>query len=300
MSLDPHAAGLYPTLDPEWRDRMRRAGWLTFVPVVGWPMVLGYRKALTDHFFQPLPRAMPEWSGRHAEHFWNGVRAILVIQGYLAPIWLALLWIASSRGYSFGPASAAALGVCVLAPIFTNVALPWAILMLALPLRGGPFLGAGEAFGLTLLVHVAIFAVPAGFLRVSATGRFRSAFAFHRTLPFIARRTRGYALAWWYGLWMNWPAVPATLVRPWALFWAYVASLAVFNQLLEDEPVDASVDRPRGAGWLARAAEQQHTERRESFGVHVSPVDPEVRLLWTRWCSVPLPGRGVRRSPPPS
>ncbi len=291
MSVDPHAAGLYPVQDPDWRAKLRRAGWLLFVPVAGWPMVLGYRKAQVDHFFQPLDHAMPAWHGRHREHFLHGLRAIGVIQGYLAPLWVTLAWLVTSRGYTVGPWSIAALAVCFLAPIFTNVVFPWALLAFALPLRGGPYVTPAEAVTLSVLFHLAVFLLPAGFLRVSATGRFLAAFDFRRTVPFIVRRFRGYLRAWWGALWMNCPAIPATLVAPWSVFWGYVASVAVFNQLLLDEEPSDGVDRPRAEGWLVRAKQLPIRPPSTRFGMHTCTFGPdeEVRVLWTPFGSVPIP-----------
>ncbi|MEM6571677.1 MAG: DUF4013 domain-containing protein [Planctomycetota bacterium] len=272
--IDPHAAGLYSRLDADGDARIRWAGRLVFLPIVGWPMVLGYRKALTDHFFAQTDRAMPEWRGRHVEHLWNGVRGIGVIQVYAFPVWVAFVIALHRSEFTPGAATWIGAAICLLVPIFTNIVLPIAILAASQPLRGGPYLEPGTALALSTAFHVLIFLVPAGFVRVSATGRFRSAFRLDRTLPLIRRRFGDYLRAWWFGLWMNLPILPLVLFCPWLLFWAYVGSLVLFNQLLTDEPVLDGEDRPRTASWLARAYDR---------------ADTEDRVLRTPFFSLPLP-----------
>lgn len=248
---------------------------------------------MSDHFFRETERALPEWRGRHATHLANGLRAIGVIHLYLAPLWAVFVWLALSRGFVPGATSAwIALAVAAL-PIFTNVALPWLVVAASLlgP-DGAPLLTGGEAAALLVGFHAAIFCVPAGFMRVSATGRFRAAFALHRTLPFVARRLPDFLAAWWYGLWMNGAAVALAPLRPWSFFWAYIASQAVFNQLLEDVPADpARGERPRGAAWLARAralAPGPGPGRLRGLACP-TPWGGRARVLRTPFFSVPLP-----------
>ena len=276
MKLDPHGAGLYPVLDPAWRDRLLRAGWLVFVPCVGWLLVLGYRRALIEHFFQRRERALPEWEGRQAEHGRNGVRAVLVVHGYLLPAWIALFVLLAQRGFEPGLGTVGLALACLFAPLLTNLVFPLACLLLSLPVRGEPVLSVGELLALKALFASATFLLPAAFLRVSATGSFRAAFDLRRTVDFVLRRFSDYLGAWWYALWMNVAGILLLPVRPWMLFWGYVASAALFNQLLFEESTEEGVDRPREDGWLRAAS-------------HRSLDVANVRVWRTPWFSAPLP-----------
>ncbi len=278
MSVDPVAASLYPLLDPEWEAKTRRAGRLVLIPFIGWPMVLGYRKALIEHFHWPAVSAMPEWHGRHWEHCAHGFRAIGVIQVYLAPLWIALWMIAQSGGYVPGTGTWIGCAACLLFLKLTNIAFPVAVTALSLPIGEGPYVGRAEALVLMATFHAVIFLVPAGFLRVAATGRFRSAFDLGRTVPFVIRRWRDYLKAWWHALFMNVPPLPLFPFAPWGVFWGYVASVAIFNQLLLDESSGEGKDRPRAESWLVRS-------------LHAPPPPSHVRILRTPWVTVPIPRR---------
>ncbi|MEM1448691.1 MAG: hypothetical protein AAF726_11505 [Planctomycetota bacterium] len=197
-------------------------------------------------------------------------------QAYVLPVWIEFVIALHRSEFTPGAATWISLGVCLLVPIFTNIVLPIAILAASLLARGGPYLEPGTALPLSTAFHALIFAVPAGFVRVSATGWFRSAFRLDRRRPLIHRRWGDYLRAWWFGLWMNLPIFPLVPFCPWLLFWAYVGSLVLFNQLLIDEPVLEGEDRPRTASWLVRAYDQ---------------ADGEDRVLRTPFFSLPLPFR---------
>ncbi|QDV09999.1 hypothetical protein Poly30_55600 [Planctomycetes bacterium Poly30] len=278
MSVDPQAANLYPLLDPEWEAKTRHAGWLVLIPFFGWPMVLGYRKAQIEHFFWPQERAMPEWDGRHLEHCVNGFRAMGVIQLYLLPLWIALSLQVSAAGFRPGIETLIGCAICLAFLAFLNVAFPVLVTLFSLPVGGGPYLERGDAAWMIALFHLIIFLLPAGFLRVSATGRFRSAFQLTRTIPLVVRRFRDYVTAWWYALFMNLPPLPLLPFAPWGMFWGYLSSVALFNQILIDEPSGHGPDRIRGESWLARSLD-------------APPPGPGVRIWRSPWVIVPLPRR---------
>lgn len=293
MRIDPHAAGLYVLLDPDLEERTRHAGRLVLLPLVGWPMVLGYRRALAKRFFDRSGTALPPWRGSHRAYLLHGLRAIGVIHVYLAPLWLVLGTLASTRGYAPGAGTALAVAGLAALPILSSLVFPILVAAASVTGPGGaPLLEPLEATALVLGFHVAIALVPAGFVRVTETDRFRSAFALTHTLPFIARNARAYPRAWWYGLWMNGAALVVFPLRPSALFWAYVSSQAVFNQLLET-PEDAREPRV----WLARARRLTPTLGTK-FGRTecATPRGGTVRVLRTPFFSAPLPGRGDQSS----
>jgi hypothetical protein len=258
---DPHAAGLYPLHDPDWRAKLLHAGRLVWVPFVGWPMLLGYRRSLIGHIASGHPAAMPAWHGAHRTHLANGLKAMLVIQVYLAPVSLALIGLLHSRGYSPGPWAAGLAVLCVTFPLFASLAIPVVVVLATTGFVGERYLAPGEALLFLIAFAGVVFLLPAAFMRVATTGRYRHAFDLHRTLPFVARHLSAYLAAWWYGTWMNGIALIAFVVAPWTLFWGYVASAVLFSQLaLEDDANEAL------------------------------PSDADlVRIVKTPWFSVPLP-----------
>ena len=108
-----------------------------------------------------------------------------MIFGYQLPLVLGFGLIATARGWV---PSSTALWLCaffVAWPIFSTLSFPVACLSLAFapeawltPLE--TLIGVG-AYG------VLVFLIPSGFLQVSLTRRYRSAFAFWRAIPFVAR-----------------------------------------------------------------------------------------------------------------
>ncbi|MEM6671766.1 MAG: DUF4013 domain-containing protein [Planctomycetota bacterium] len=285
-----HAASLYLLQDDDWRRLLRRGGWLLFVPFVGWPILLGYRRALIEHLYEPLPRAMPAWRGRLGEHGLNGLRAIGVIQAHVAPAWLLLAGMLVERGWTPDAASAVLAAVCVVAPIFTNLSFPLACVAASTPLAGEAAISVWEAVGLLALFTALIAVVPAAFLRVAWTGRFLAALRIDRSLRFIARRPRGYALAWWYGLWMNGASIVYLVIAPSRVFWAYVGSLAIFHHVSTVDDVHAGFGRVDRGGWLARAERFEPNERVRSV-TRTEIENSDVSVLRTPWFSMPLRGR---------
>ncbi|QDU66794.1 DUF4013 domain-containing protein [Engelhardtia mirabilis] len=287
MSVGPRPSSLYLLADPDWRRKLRRGGWLLFVPFVGWPLLLSFRKALAPHFFEDRPTGLPDWTGRHREHLANGLRAMGVILGYTAPVHLMLYALAFSRGWQPGLGAVGVAAFFVALPFFSNFAFPTACLLLASPIAGEARISPLEATALLAAFSAAIFLIPAGFLRVSSTGRFRSAFDLRRSLPFIARQPRGYLAAWWYGAWMNWTVPFALPLAPWGVFWAYIASMALFNELLlEDSETEAT------GGWLARVVADPRFAPAGAWGLAaVEAADGPARVLHLPVFSVPLPGR---------
>lgn len=261
MKPDPHAAGLHPLRDPDWRAKLLHGGRLVWVPVVGWPMLLGYRRSLVASFLRGGSPALPAWHGAHGTHLANGLKATVVIQAYLAPLSLALLGTLVARGYEPGAWTACLAALLVLFPLFTSPALPIAVGLAASGALGERYLAPVEALGFLAAFAGVVFVLPAAFVRVSTEGRFRRVFELHRTLPFVARHLRGYLAAWWYGAWMNGIALATFVVAPWTLLWGYVASAVLFAQLAVEDDGAAGVR-----------------------------VDESARIVRTPWFSVPLPG----------
>jgi hypothetical protein len=132
---------------------------------------------------------------------------------------------------------------------------------------------------------VLVFLIPSGFLQVSLTRRYRSAFAFWRAIPFVARNLPLYLEAWWHSSLMSLAGHPALPLSPWGVVWCYLGIVFVFNELL----LRAGLV-PHGS-WLGRALADPRlapgsggTRRQVADGAGLP-----VSVLDLRAFSVPLP-----------
>ena len=237
MVLHSHVAGLCPLADPEWRRKLWTVGLWLFVPFVGWAAALGYRTHFVRQLLGARPSALPET--RHA--FWacalDGLRAIGVIFSYLAPLYLLLFALVGSRGWQPGGLSLYLTIFFVAYPIFSTLSLPIALLLFAL---GEPaLLTPNEAVLFFAGYGLLVFIVPAGFLEVSRSGRYRSAFALQRSLPFLLRHWPAYAQAWFTSGLMGLVGHCVVPVAPWGVAWSYLGIIFNFNEILlaDDRPI---------------------------------------------------------------
>ena len=193
MRLHAHVAGLCPLADPDWRRKLWVVGWWLFVPVLGFPAALGYRSRFVRHLFGETASVLPETRGA----FWGcaleGLRAVGVIFGYLAPLYAATFGLVVARGWTPGPGAAALTAFFVAYPIFSTLSLPTACVLLAAD--EGAWLSPAEAAAVIGGYVVVVFLIPAGFLLVSQSGRYRSAFDLRRSLPLLWRHFRAYCEA---------------------------------------------------------------------------------------------------------
>lgn len=266
MALQGHVAGLAPLADPEWRRKLWRVGWWLFVPVLGWPAVLGYRTRFVRHLLGAPASILPEPRGAFLECAGLGLRAMGVIFGYLTPVYVALFATVWARGWSPGPGAlwmALAMAVC---PMLSTLSLPLACLCFAW--GPGPWITPIEGVAMLVGYALVIFVVPAGFLRVSVTGRYRSAFDLPRSLSLPWRQPGAYCEAWLTSGCMVLVGQLAMPVAPWGVAWSYLGSIVSFNEILLGEPAPArpAVDQglrrllsdPRftGRGRIGRAVVQ--------------------------------------------
>lgn len=238
-------AALYALRDPKWRSIYRAGGWWLLVPVIGWPVVIGYRRMLVDHLFAPKATALPRFRGQVGRLLVAGWSAMAVIFGHLLPVYAVFVGLWLARGWTPNAWTLwCALGF-VLWPLWSPLSLPLAI---GAATWSG-WIGSAEAALFAAAFGSVVFVVPSALLEVSRTGNYRSALRADRSIARVARAPRAYLRAWAFGL-VGQTLVPFTLVLwPWALFHAYVATVVRFNQLLIDQ------GEAPGRGWLARAAE---------------------------------------------
>lgn len=277
----PHVAGLLPVLDPDWRAKIRRGGLLLCLPFVGWPAVLGYRARFVRHLFHPTAAALPDWE----EGFWGFVReglaAMAVIFGYLAPLYVAVAWLALERGFVPGSGTIVLAVAFAAFPIFSPLSFPVGALLLT---RGG-WVGGGECALALAVWALLVFLVPAGFLQVSLGRSHWGAFALWRTVPFVARNLRAYAAAWWHSGIMSLTGHLFLPFAPWGVVWCYLGILTLFNEIL------ITAGHAPGNGWLQCGLDHPRLRGSGGFGRFVmqdgSGASMTAMRLW--WFTAPLP-----------
>jgi len=283
MALHGHVAGLCALADREWRSKLWTIGLWLFVPVLGWPAALGYRTRFVRHLFGEPSQVLPPTRGAFFGCAIEGLRAIGVIFGYLAPLYAILFALLLRRGWQPG-GWALGLTLFYLAyPIFSTLSLPVACLLFA---AAQPALLSPSEAGLFLAAYgLLIFLVPAGFLQVTLSGRYRSAFAIWRSLPFLVRHLRAYSEAWWISGLMGILGHSVVPVAPWGVAWCYLGIIVCFNELLL-----GGSGAPRSAGFDRLLADPRFRGRGRRAKARVSDANGEaVPILDLRLFSVPLP-----------
>jgi hypothetical protein len=267
--LDWASAGLFFATDPGWRAKVFVGGaWLALCPPVGWFVALGYRKALIDRLWSGASPVLPPWSARASwGYFADGVRAGGVIVAYLVPA-LVATWLVAARGAAGHGREALAFALAVVA--LPPVGLPLAPLAFGARYPWFTF-GAAEAALVAPLYAAAVFAAPAGFLRVSRTGRFASALNVAAVARLLRRHRRAYVEAWALSLGLTGLGVIALPLAPWGVFWSYLGIVYGFNEILA-----RSVDAPpaRDRSWFDRPSAFEAAGRPGALAVERVRVVP--------------------------
>ena len=89
---DWKSAGAFMVLDENWRGKIWKAGLVLLIPVVGWPVLLGYRWVVIRRLLSNAKPVLPEWEGNLGHFFAEGLKAVLVINVYYAPIYTWMLF----------------------------------------------------------------------------------------------------------------------------------------------------------------------------------------------------------------
>ncbi|MBK6938903.1 MAG: DUF4013 domain-containing protein [Planctomycetes bacterium] len=280
MNSRVRVAGLIALLDPQWRAKIFRGGLVLLIPIIGWPAVMGYRARFVRHLFANEPTPLPEWRGEFRRHFVEGLRAMGVVFGYLAPLYVALFALVTSRGFVPDSSTLAWTAGFVAIPILSTLSFPTACVLLAMAIER--WISPVEAIAFIAAFAAVVFVIPAGFCQVSRTGRYRDAFALGAALRLIARHPRTYLAAWWHSSVMSLAGHFALSLAPWGVVWCYLGILVLFNAILLD---DGAVPRQ---GWLQRALDDPRLAR--TAGVAVRDANGEVvRVIELGEYAAPLP-----------
>ena len=283
MTLHPHVAGLLVVLDPRWRRKIFVGGLILMIPVVGWPAVLGYRSRFVRHMFSDTPHPLPEWRGEFWSHVISGWKAMGVIFGHLAPLYVCLALTLAQRDWHPDAHWFWALAFFFVFPGFSPLSFPIACVALALEPRH--LLSPGEALVFLAVFASIIYLIPAGFLAVSRTGKYRSGLAVWRTVPFVVRHARLYASAWWHSCLQSAFGHGCVPFTPWGVVWCFLSILAVFNEVL------VRIGTAPGRGWLERALLDPRFSGRGHVGrfTLLDGAGERVTALDVGSFSVPLP-----------
>lgn len=277
---DWRAAGLACTADPDWRRRIWIGGLILMIPVVGWPLVLGYRRMFAERLLDRARPLLPRWRDVWPKALAYGAGATLVIHTYYLPlyVWLAVRTSGEDAWSEIPWAWGLLLGGVF--PVFSTLWIPAWILALRLGVLG---VGPTELTSIAAAFAAVTFVIPAGFLQVSRSRRTRDAFRILAALGSIAAQPLAYARAWIGSGVMSLVAHFAIPLSPWAVVWCYLAILYAFNEVPQAR-------RAARQGWFDELSSRhwaRFTVRRRGWLEEYSVVES---------CAWPLgrPKRGMR------
>ncbi|MFM7058087.1 MAG: DUF4013 domain-containing protein [Planctomycetota bacterium] len=242
--LDWRSALLFPTDDSAWQAKVGIGGLVLIIPMIGWVMLLGYRREAIFRLIRGDEPILPEWWGNGARFLVEGLKAVAVINTYYLPVYL---WVGVRLSVS--PAAGDIpwvwmLAVSLVAPIFSTLAVP-AILAADRFLASDPTFTGAESAGIAAAFGILTFVIPSGFLNVSRTGRTMSALDLPRALARIIRSPRVYAEAWVGSGLVSLAGHLCGVFAPWGVAWCYLAIVYAFNEVpvATGDPDAAYLDR---------------------------------------------------------
>ncbi len=248
--LNWQAASLFIQRDPSWREKITVGGLWVFVPLIGWPISLGYRKILIAHL-RTGQSTLPDWQdwGRYLR---EGFRSVAVIFLYYSPLYIVVGTLLSQRRADSIPW----LWLTVFFSVFT-LFLPLLLgaIVTSVFLFSNPPLAIqpSEAIGIFVSFWLMTFLIPSGFLQVSRTGRYLSAFNPRAVVAFVFRNFRSYLEAWVYSAVVSLLAHVWALRYPWTIFWSYQAILYSFNEVLyHEEKKDGHLEQSLFTSFIGR------------------------------------------------
>lgn len=230
--LDWFDALSYMTRQPGWRRTLLVGGiFILIAPPIGWVMALGFRSLTGEHLTRGVTPPLPPWRGNLDDIFIRGAKSSGVILGYLGPTLLLFMALGAGDVRTAVVHAREIVSALLATVLFPPVAIP--ALPVVAALRWPWFsLAPGE---IALLCAGALFTIvllPAGFLRVAATGRYAAAFEVGFAFRFAVRNIRPYVEAWILSLVVSAVAVAIVPLMPWLLFWSYLVILHAFLQVL--------------------------------------------------------------------
>nr|MCU0714471.1 DUF4013 domain-containing protein [Pirellula sp.] len=214
--------GAFVVLDPEWRQKIFFGGLLLLLcHPVGWPIALGYRKVLISHLASGRDPVLPEWKGNVLRFYFEGLKAMGVIFGYLLPLYSILLCLLLVNGVRPNEYWLYAFLFFAVATMFSTLSFP-SIVMYWTLFSEGYRVPPWISVLLLTCYGLIVFFIPAGFLQVSRTGRYLSAFHLPDAFRTMTRHFRKYVVAWYRSGIMSLSGHFALPFAPWGVFWCYL------------------------------------------------------------------------------
>jgi hypothetical protein len=229
LRLDWRAAATFLRADPEWRSKIFRGGLLLLLPPLGWPVALGYRKRLIERLATRAEPLLPSWEAGVLGYWVEGMRALGVIFAHYAPLFVLyavkvhahglpeLPWLQLAAFFAFF-----FLLTPFLLPSLVIASSGWA---------GGSAFSSAEVLGVLAYFALATFLIPAGFLQVSRSGRFLSAFRLGASVRLVARHFALYLEAWTFSCLIALVGHFCVPFSPWGVFWCYQSIVYAFNEV---------------------------------------------------------------------
>ena len=298
--LDWRSACLFMVADPQWKRKIWITGWVLMLPVIGWPMLLGYRKEAVIRLTRGRSPLLPEWNRREAWiYLREGAKAMLVIHTWFVPLYGWVGWRLLQSPQAAEIPWTIIAGIAVVIPILSTLVIP-ALVWLGQYGVAAPVFALPEALLISGLFGLATFLIPAGFLNVSRTNQFRNAFKIHWSWPFLWRNFPAYVEAWIGSGLISLVGHFAIPFSPWGIGWAYLGIVFFFNEVPLAKPA---------ANDLAYMDARWFNELRDRYWIQfevsgqgmlqtskpvADPADPgelprqSFRLLRLGWVQVPV------------
>ncbi len=228
--------GAFVVADPQWREKIFFGGLLVlFVHPFGWPVALGYRKELIARLRSGVDPLLPEWNGNLLKYYLEGIKAMGVIFGYLAPLYLTLIILLIANGIYPSLTWLYVSLFFLICTIFSTLSFP-SLLTYWTFFSEGYRVPPIVAASLYLLFIVVIFFIPAGFLQVSRTGNYHSAFNLRAAWGTLTKHLSSYVAAWYRSILLSLTGHFALPFAPWGVVWCYLGIIFEFNAILSESP----------------------------------------------------------------
>ena len=275
-------------LDSKWRQKIFFGGLLLlFIPFLGWPAALGYRKELIFRLRDGDSPLLPEWEDNVGRYIADGFRAMGVIFGYLAPLYLSLFLLLLSQGVRPDATWCYAFLFFAVFPIVSTLSFPLAIFYWVCvdPNYSLPYYLGGIYL---LLFALIVFFIPAGFLQVSKTNSFWSALNIGDALQTLRDNFKAYVSAWYYSMLISLVGHIAFPFSPWGVIWCYLGIIYQFNSILSENTSDPE-------SWYAKLVMDYNlgvdgdSNSVVRLAKVVLPQGEDVRVLEIGGAIVPLP-----------
>ncbi len=245
-------SGAFVVKDPDWRQKIFFGGLLLLlVHPIGWPVALGYRKTLISNLTSGTDPLLPTWKGNIFYFFIEGLKAMGVIFGYLSPLYLVLIYLLITNGVLPNISWLYVIFFFLACTIVSTLSFP-AVLVYMTFFSTEYRIPWMISLAMFLLFVLIIFFIPACFLQVSKSGRYRSAFNIPAAYSTLRLHFYPYCRAWYHSAIMSLVGHFALPFAPWGIFWCYLSIIFEFNSILQQ-----AEQQPLRPTWYQRMKDRE-------------------------------------------